>query len=153
MKSVTVALSDGSSDTMDDPKQSGGSLPVSPFHDPSRWIVENEHAFAIRDAYPLAEGHTLVVPKRAMGCTTQLTEEELLACFRLIEEVKTVLTKESGADGFNVGVNENAAAGQTIAQLHFHVIPRFHGDIDDPVGGIRNIFPGRGNYLKSAKDD
>lgn len=121
---------------------------ISPFHDPSRWVAENEFAFAIRDAYPLAEGHTLVVPKRKMSRTGELSDEELLACFHLIEEVKGALTTNGKAEGFNVGVNENAAAGQTVRQLHFHIIPRFEGDIDDPVGGIRNIFPGRGNYLE-----
>lgn len=121
---------------------------ISPFHDRLRWVAENEHAFAIRDAYPLAEGHTLVVPKRKMSRTGELSDTELLACFHLIEAIKSNLVKDNRADGFNVGVNENKAAGQTVPQLHFHVIPRFAGDIDDPVGGIRNIFPGRGNYLK-----
>lgn len=122
--------------------------PISPFHDTLRWVAENEHAFAIRDAYPLSEGHTLVVPKRKMSRTSELSDKELLACFNLIESIKTNLVEKSGVEGFNVGVNENTVAGQTIQQLHFHVIPRFTGDIDDPVGGIRNIFPGRGNYLK-----
>lgn len=126
-----------------------GDLAISPFHDKSCWILENDHAFAVHDAFPLADGHTLVVPKRAMSGTSQLSETELLACFRLIEEIKSTLVRENGAEGFNVGVNENVAAGQTICQLHFHVIPRYLGDIDDPVGGIRNIFPGRGNYFKN----
>lgn len=122
--------------------------PISPFHDKARWVAENEHAFAIRDSYPLAKGHTLVVPKRKMSRTGELSEKELLACFSLIEAIKLNLVEKDGVEGFNVGVNENKAAGQTIPQLHFHVIPRFSGDINDPIGGIRNIFPGRGNYLK-----
>ena len=126
---------------------------ISPFHDPARWVAENDHAFAILDGFPLAEGHTLVVPKRAMSRTSQLTEAELVGCFRLIEEIKAGLVQDRGADGFNVGVNENEAGGQTVKQLHFHVIPRVIGDIDDPVGGIRNIFPGRGNYLKNRSED
>lgn len=126
---------------------------ISPFHDPARWVAENDHAFAIPDGFPLAEGHTLVVPKRAMSRTSQLTEAELLGCFKLIEEIKLRLAQQRGAEGFNVGVNENEAGGQTVKQLHFHVIPRVIGDIDDPVGGIRNIFPGRGNYLKSRGED
>lgn len=154
IQSESVAKSDGKMDTIEDPENKrAGNSNISPFHDPSRWIMQNEHAFAIRDAYPLAEGHTLVVPKRALGRTTDLTETELLACFRLIEGIKAALRIDLGAEGFNVGVNEDAAAGQTIDQLHFHIIPRFHGDIDDPVGGIRNVFPGRGNYLRNEKRD
>lgn len=119
---------------------------ISPFHDQSRWVRENTFAFAIRDGYPLSDGHTLVVPKRAMSATSELSKDELLACFELIEEIKRTLVREKDADGFNVGVNEGTAAGQTIDQLHFHVIPRYRGDIADPVGGIRNIFPGQGDY-------
>ncbi|WP_266029775.1 HIT family protein [Brucella intermedia] len=119
---------------------------ISPFHEPARWVEENEFAFAIRDGFPVSEGHTLVVPKRAVTTTTELSEDEFVACFRLIEAVKRDLSERYGAKGFNVGVNEGKAAGQTIDQLHFHVIPRYPGDMDDPVGGIRNIFPGKGEY-------
>ncbi|MGD9537110.1 MAG: HIT family protein [Alphaproteobacteria bacterium] len=121
--------------------------PLSPFHDPDRWICENEHAFAILDAYPVSDGHTLVVPKRAASSTAQLSAAELLSCFELIERVKTALVRDKDAAGFNVGVNEGIAAGQTVDQLHFHVIPRYPGDLPNPVGGVRNIFPGKGDYL------
>lgn len=124
---------------------------LSPFHDPGRWICENEHAFAIRDAYPVSDGHTLVVPKRAASSTAQLSAAELLSCFELIEQVKAALARDKGAAGFNVGVNEGNAAGQTVVQLHFHVIPRYLGDLPNPVGGIRNIFPGKGDY-RTGKD-
>lgn len=124
---------------------------ISPFHDPMQWIAENKHAFAIRDAYPLSEGHTLVVPKRAMATTTTLSETELLACFELVERIKEELTAKNSAEGFNIGINEGKTAGQTIDQLHIHVIPRYRGDVIDPVGGIRNIFPGQGDYLSGEK--
>lgn len=130
----------------------GQRAATSPFHDPSRWISENQHAFAIRDAYPLSDGHTLVVPKRPIDSTSQLTDAELVACFHLIENIKTALTTDRGAEGFNIGVNEGEAAGQTVDQLHFHIIPRYRGDVADPVGGIRNIFPGKGDYLGEPKN-
>ena len=47
---------------------------------------------------------------------------------------------------FNLGLNEGRYAGRTIDHLHFHIIPRFEGDMDNPVGGVRNIFPELGNY-------
>ena len=47
---------------------------------------------------------------------------------------------------FNLGVNEGRYAGRTIDHLHFHIIPRFEGDMENPVGGVRNIFPELGNY-------
>ncbi|MFH1637695.1 MAG: HIT family protein [Candidatus Woesearchaeota archaeon] len=51
-------------------------------------------------------------------------------------------------EGYNIGINEGEAAGKTIEHLHAHIIPRFLGDVKDPVGGVRNIIPGKGNYKK-----
>lgn len=48
--------------------------------------------------------------------------------------------------GFNYGVNEVIAAGRTVHHLHWHVIPRYEGDVEDPVGGVRSVIPGRANY-------
>lgn len=51
-------------------------------------------------------------------------------------------------DAYNFGVNEGEAAGRTIHHLHIHVIPRFWGDVEDYVGGVRHVIPGMGNYRK-----
>jgi ATP adenylyltransferase len=52
-------------------------------------------------------------------------------------------------DAYNIGVNEGTAAGRTVDHLHIHIIPRFFGDVEDYVGGIRHIIPGLGNYKNS----
>jgi len=52
-------------------------------------------------------------------------------------------------DGFTIGVNDGDAAGQTVQHVHVHVIPRRHGDVPDPVGGVRHVIPGKGNYLQA----
>jgi len=49
-------------------------------------------------------------------------------------------------DGYNIGINEGEAAGRTVDHLHWHIIPRFFGDVKDFVGGIRHIMPDKGNY-------
>ncbi len=49
-------------------------------------------------------------------------------------------------DGFNHIVNEGAAAGQTVMHLHWHIIPRYAGDVEDPSGGGRYVIPKMGNY-------
>jgi hypothetical protein len=53
---------------------------------------------------------------------------------------------ERGPNGFNIGVNVGAAAGQTVMHLHWHLIPRYQGDQPDPRGGIRRIFPALADY-------
>ena len=49
-------------------------------------------------------------------------------------------------DAFNLGLNDGPAAGQTMLQLHFHIIPRYTGDVPDPRGGIRHIIPSKARY-------
>ncbi len=66
----------------------------------------------------------------------------------LADLARQTLQDELAPDGFNLGINDGEAAGQTIPHLHLHVIPRFDGDVDDPTGGVRGVIPGRGNYLK-----
>jgi hypothetical protein len=63
---------------------------------------------------------------------------------------KRQLDEELHPDGFNVGFNAGTAAGQTVQHLHVHVIPRFHGDMDDPRGGVRHVIPSRGNYVRNV---
>lgn len=62
-----------------------------------------------------------------------------MSLWKLIEEVKKELDSRFHPDGYNVGVNVGAAAGQTVFHLHVHVIPRYNGDVQDPRGGIRKI--------------
>lgn len=113
----------------------------------SEWIAHNELAFAIRDGFPVSPGHTLVVPLREIATWFEASADEKVAIFQLVDTVKAVLDKELHPDGYNVGFNAGAAAGQTVPHLHVHVIPRFSGDVPDPRGGVRHTIPGRGNYL------
>ncbi len=112
-------------------------------------VASNALAFAIRDGFPVSPGHTLVVPRRLMVTWFEATREEQLAILELVDVVKRALDEERRPDGYNVGFNAGAAAGQTVMHLHVHVIPRYAGDMDDPRGGVRHVIPGRGNYLRS----
>ena len=78
------------------------------------------------------------------------TEEERAAVFALIGDVKRQLDEELAPDGYNVGFNAGAAAGQTVMHLHVHIIPRFRGDMDDPRGGVRHVIPSKANYLREV---
>ena len=112
-----------------------------------RWVAANDLAFAIRDGYPVSPGHTLVVPHRLIATWFDATTDEQVAIFALVEAVKRQLDTELRPDGYNIGINAGAAAGQTVPHLHVHVIPRFAGDVADPRGGVRHVIPGKGNYL------
>jgi len=52
-------------------------------------------------------------------------------------------------DGFNIGINDGTAAGQTVMHLHIHLIPRYAGDTEDPRGGVRWIMPKKAQYWET----
>jgi diadenosine tetraphosphate (Ap4A) HIT family hydrolase len=101
----------------------------------------NEHALAFRDGYPLAEGHTLVIPRAHRASIFEGSDTEQSAIWELVDGVRSSLLHELKPDGFTIGINDGEAAGQTIAHAHVHVIPRFAGDVPDPRGGIRWVVP------------
>ena len=112
--------------------------------------AENELAIAFPDAFPLTLGHTLVVPRRHAGDIADLSDAERAAMWALIAPVRRALDASHRPDGYNLGMNLGAAAGQTVAHVHLHVIPRYAGDAADPRGGIRWIFPERARYWEQG---
>ena len=106
----------------------------------------NDLALAIRDAYPVSNGHTLVLPRRHIGSFFDLEAPERDAVFELIAIARRHLEQELRPTGYNIGINDGVAAGQTVLHLHVHLIPRFTGDQADPRGGVRWIFPERADY-------
>jgi len=71
-----------------------------------------------------------------------LNKESERFCRKMLEHIGL----EKRPDGYNIGVNEGEAAGRTIDHLHIHIIPRYLGDVEDHIGGIRHIIPDMGNY-------
>ena len=119
-----------------------------PFCPPKDHEVLETHALAvaIKDSFPLTCGHSLVVPRRHVASFFELTAEEKLAIVELLDRAKAALDREYAPDGYNIGINDGVAAGQTVMHLHVHLIPRYKGDTDDPRGGVRWIFPGKADY-------
>lgn len=101
---------------------------------------------ARHDKYPISPGHTLLVPRRHVADIVDLTAEEREDLFDLLAEVRGLLQRRYSPDGFNIGINIGAAAGQTIEHLHIHVIPRYLGDVENPRGGVRGVVSGFGDY-------
>lgn len=142
-------------------------MPPCPFCTlpPERIVHANALAVAVRDAYPVSPGHTLVIPRRHVGSFFELSAAERDAVMALLalarDDLLTMtmfssLSSSSPAaagddtarrpDGFNVGINDGAAAGQTVPHVHVHLIPRFAGDRADPRGGVRWVMPERARY-------
>lgn len=139
---------------MDDAREDSEARAAgSPFLDlpESAHVGGNALAFAIRDGFPVSPGHTLVVTRRLVETWFDATPEEQRAVLALVDAVRRALDAELHPDGYNVGFNAGAAAGQTVMHLHVHVIPRFEGDVADPRGGVRHVIPGRGNYLAGPR--
>ncbi|WP_238212885.1 HIT family protein [Caballeronia novacaledonica] len=112
----------------------------------SRIVGQNEHAFWIQDGYPVSPGHSLVIPKRHVGSFFDATKDERECLLALLDDAKAAAAASFSPDGFNIGINDGAAAGQTVPHLHIHLIPRFAGDVADPRGGIRWVIPAKADY-------
>ncbi|MEI6601436.1 MAG: HIT family protein [Comamonadaceae bacterium] len=113
---------------------------------PSRVIDSSSHGLVIRDAYPISAGHTLIIPRRHTGSFFDLSAEERTDLLSLLDRAKAVLEVEFAPHGYNIGINDGAAAGQTVPHLHIHLIPRYKGDCKDPRGGVRWIVPEKADY-------
>lgn len=113
-------------------------------------LVENDHAVAFLDRFPVTPGHALVVPKRHVSSFFETTAEEQAALMELVGRMRELLLAERAPDAFNVGINDGVAAGQTVMHLHIHLIPRYSGDTEDPRGGVRWIMPVKAPYWKKG---
>jgi len=106
---------------------------------------------AIRDGYPVTEGHTLVIPRRHVADWFEADPWEQAEIWRAVAEVKADLDATLHPDGYNVGFNAGEAAGQTVMHLHVHVIPRYQGDQHEPRGGVRGVIPEKQKYGDALK--
>ncbi|MFS0755862.1 MULTISPECIES: HIT family protein [Noviherbaspirillum] len=112
----------------------------------ARIIAENEFAIAIRDGFPVSPGHTLIIPRRHIGSFFDTTLDERSALLALLDKTKIDLDKEFAPAGYNIGINDGQAAGQTVMHLHMHLIPRYAGDLPDPQGGVRWVIAEKADY-------
>lgn len=111
-------------------------MEVCPFCDLAqrRLLVEEPLVVAFEDDFPVSRGHALVVPRRHVATYFDCTLDERAALWDLVVRVRNLIVDGCRPDGFNVGYNAGAAAGQTVMHAHVHVIPRYSGDVADPRG-------------------
>jgi diadenosine tetraphosphate (Ap4A) HIT family hydrolase len=109
-------------------------------------VQEDFHIAIFKDGFPVSEGHLLFVPKfNAVDVLADAVADAIAHGQRIVADGK--------CDGYNIGINIGAAAGQTVAWPHVHMIPRRKGDVTDPRGGVRNVIPRFGNYLQDRVTD
>jgi len=126
-----------------------------PFCSPesNRVFYRDPLVLGLWDAFPVAPGHALLVTVRHVSNWFEASAPERGALLKAIEAAREAIQSKFSADGYNIGINNGAAAGQTVPHLHVHLIPRRHGDVADPRGGVRYVLPHRANYLHREIQD
>ena len=106
-------------------------------------VARGDVAFVVMNLYPYNTGHVMVCPYRHVSLYTELTREESLEVATLTQTAMRVLEAVSGAEGFNIGMNQGAVGGAGIAaHLHQHVVPRWGGDANFlPIVGRTKALP------------
>ena len=104
---------------------------------PTAKVYEDDDLTVILDAGPATKGHALVLPKDHYKNITEVPQELAGKLVAIASKVGNAQMKALGAAGFNIVINTNEAAGQTVFHCHVHVIPRYEGD-----AGIVSWVPG-----------
>lgn len=109
-------------------------------------VCETASAVSFYDAFPVNPGHMLIIPKRHVANYFDLSNHEQRSMMLMTNHCKKLLDKRFHPDGYNIGVNINESAGQSVMHAHIHLIPRYNGDVDKPRGGVRGVIPSKQNY-------
>ena len=113
---------------------------------PTDIILKNDVGYSRYDKYPVSPGHMLIIPYCHISNLFELPDMEVTILWALVRDCKKYIDQKFHPDGYNVGVNVGQAAGQTVMHVHIHLIPRYEGDVDNPMGGIRGVIPGKQKY-------
>lgn len=95
---------------------------------PSSVLYEDEDFKVILDISPAAKGHAIILPKKHITNIFELEDDIAGKVLIVAKKVATALQNELGCDGVNLLQNNGEAAGQSVFHIHFHLIPRYHGD-------------------------
>lgn len=106
-------------------------------------VHANALAFSCWDILPASPGHLLIIPARHVPDFLAITPPEINAMWELAQKGRSLIDRDYGPNGYNLGANVGQAAGQTVAHAHLHLIPRYQGDVADPRGGVRAVIPSR----------
>ena len=119
-----------------------GSYKEAPWAD-KNIVHEDENIVVYEDGFPVTEGHLLFIPK------SRERRANITICFEYAYDWGVRGIRDYKWEGFNVGINNGVAAGQSVMWPHVHLIPRRKGDVKDPKrvkGGVRHVIPFKGYY-------
>lgn len=94
----------------------------------SEKVYEDDNFIAIFDVKPIAEGHTLIIPKRHFKTLLDMPNSLGNELLEAVKETSLILMKKYNAEGFNIFMNNFEAAGQIVPHAHLHILPRKKGD-------------------------
>lgn|GEM_PF-210972 len=126
-----------------------------PFCSPpaDRVFYADERIVGLWDGFPVSDGHALLIPRPHVAGWFEATEAERAGLTKAVSIAREKICELYSPDGFNIGVNIGAAAGQTIFHLHLHVIPRYKDDVPDPRGGVRHVLSSKANYFTTGEPE
>ncbi|TKA80502.1 hypothetical protein B0A49_00324 [Cryomyces minteri] len=104
------------------------AIHFGPFLVTSQVFHTTPFSFALVNLKPLLPGHVLICPHRSTPRLSQLTAAEIADLFHTVQLVSRTLTRVYGASALNISVQDGADAGQSVAHVHAHIIPRRAGD-------------------------
>ncbi|MFA5029236.1 MAG: HIT family protein [Patescibacteria group bacterium] len=120
---------------------------------PASKVYEDEEVVAFLDIFPVNPGHTLVLPKVHGAGFLELQNELISKIMMVIKKITPAILAGVDAKDFNFGLNNGALAGQAIAHVHWHIMPRFEGDGHKLFAG-RQYEPGQAEaVLKRIKEN
>lgn len=96
-------------------------------------ITENEHALAVLDAFPLVQGHALILSKKHYEKIQDLNQDELLSVAMLLSKITVAVEKGAQTNSTLIAIHNGKEAGQEIPHLHIHIVPRRTGDGGGPI--------------------
>lgn len=120
---------------------------------PSIRVYEDKDVVALMDVMPQSNGHVLVIPRDGSRNILDVQPESLQAVILVVQKIANAVKKAFNSDGITIMQFNEAAGGQSVFHLHFHIIPRFDGIELKPHTGTMadsKLLQEQANIIKSA---
>ena len=108
---------------------------------PAKVIMQNEKAMALLDAFPLAAGHSLVIPKSHYAKVQEMSEQDAKALFEIVWKLVGAVETGSEVSASTIAIHNGSEAGQEVPHVHAHIVPRKRGDGAGAIHSMFNIKP------------